>query len=183
MTLLQWLQASPSVSLRQAGYMPPTMGAEMASLDSVGILRNSIPIAAGSAVRPGELITLFAQLGGGLGGDIVRFTIFDTSDAVVFGPVEERKDLFSTQVHLDIVAPLAEGPYTLEGTELIPFFPDNTLNFPFAVSATAPPPPTKPPGKLPGFLSDIEGIIIALAVLAAIVIVAPSVTRLIPRKE
>ena len=173
MTMLQWLQG-PS-GMRQPGQMPPTMGAEMASLDAVGIRRNGVPIAAGSAIFPGELVTLFAQLGGLIGGDTVRFTIFDSSGVAAFGPVEQRKDLFLNSVHLDIVAPTGIGFYTLEATELIPLFPDNTLTFPFAVSATAPPPPVKPPGTL----GSIQGIVIALAVLAGIVLIAPAVKRVV----
>jgi hypothetical protein len=164
------------VAFCQDGQMPPSMssGADMASLDAVGILRNSVPIAAGSAIFPGELITLFAQLGGLIGGDTVRFTIFDSAGTAAFGPVEQRKDLFSNQVKLDIVAPTGIGFYTLEATELIPLFPDNTLTFPFAVSATAPPPPAPKPGTL----GSIQGIVIALTVLAAVVIVGPALSRI-----
>ena len=163
----------PVAFCQEQGQMPPTMGAAMASLDSAGILRSGIPIAAGSAILPGEQITLFAQLGSGFGGDIVRFTIRDSADAVVFGPVEKRKDLFSTQVHLDITGPVPVGAYILEATELILLFPDNTLTFPFSVSVSAPPPPVKPPGTL----GSIQGIVIALAVLAGVVLIAPAVKR------
>ena len=170
-----------SFCAEQAGQMPPTFsasqaGAEMASLEAVGILRNGVPLAAGAAIFPGELITLFAQLGGFIGGDTVRFTIFDSTGAVAFGPVEQRKDLFSNEVKLDIVGPTGIGFYTLEGAELIPLFPDNTMTFPFAVSSTAPPPP-KPPGG-GGFLSGVQGIVVALAVLAGIVIVGPRLSRI-----
>ena len=175
-----------SFCAEQVGQMPPTFsaaqtGVEMASLEALGIERNGIPLAAGAAIFPGELITLFAQLGGFIGGDTVRFTIFDSLGAVVFGPVEQRKDLFSNRVELSIVGPSAIGFYTLEGAELIPLFPDNKLTFPFAVSSTAPPPP-KPPGG-GGFLGDLKGIIIAVGVVAAIVIVGPALTRAIPRRD
>ena len=156
----------------------PTAG--MATLESTGILRNGVPITEGSAIRPGELVTLFAQLGGGFGGDHVRFTITSVSTGeTVFGPVEEVKDFFSLQVHLDITGPTTEGLYILIATELIPFFPDDTKTFGFAVSASAPPPPTKPPGTI----GNIQGIIVALAVLAGIVIIAPAIVRLVPKKE
>lgn len=171
-----------SFCAEQAGQAPPTMSAEMASLEALGIERNGVPLAAGAAIFPGELITLFAQLGGLIGGDTVRFTIFDSTGAVAFGPVEQRKNLFSNRVELSIVGPTGIGFYTLEGAELIPFFPDNKLTFPFAVSATAPPPPTKPPGG-GGFLGDLKGIIIAVGVVAAIVIVGPTLTRAIPRRD
>ena len=156
----------------------PTAG--MATLESTGILRNGVPITEGSAIRPGELVTLFAQLGGVFGGDSVRFTITSVSTGeVVFGPVVEKKDLFSLQVHLDITGPTTEDSYMLVATELVPIFPDDTKTFSFVVSASAPPPPTKPPGPI----GNIQGIIIALAVLAGIVIIAPAIVRLIPKRE
>ena len=159
------------------GHPSGTPETQMA-LSGFGILRNGILIAAGSFVLPGEQITLFAQLGF-IGGDKARFTIRNAAGEVVFGPVEERTDWFSSNVHLEITAPLVEGPYDLEVTELRFLWPDDTGHFNFGVSRSASPPPAdKPPGGIGGFLGDLKGLLVVAAVLVAVVAIAPTVSRI-----
>ena len=142
MTLLQWLRASPSVSLRQAGYMPPTMGAEMAS-HSVTVQRRSgdtfSPIPVGGAVLPGEAIR-YRSDGGNLPFDTVTFRVIDMLGGVVFEFTANLNSLLSGWV--DTVAPALQGVYTL--TAEVRSFPFLTVTHfadtLFIVDQDAPPP-------------------------------------------
>jgi len=157
------------------------------ALDSVGILRNGVPISAPWLVLPNEPITLFAQLGA-IGGDIVRFTITTAPfpGQVVFGPVEKRTDFFSSQVRLDIVAPGTPGNYIVVATELRPFWPDDTKLFGFGVSPDAPPPP-EDGGNGGGFFGNWKTLLIIGGIVVAVVALSPTINRgagyLIPRKD
>ena len=176
MTMLQWLQG-PS-GMRQPGQMPPTMGAEMAS-HSVTVQRRSgdtfSPIPVDGQVLPGEAIR-YRSDGGNLPFDTVQFRVIDMLGDVIFDFTANLNSLLSGWV--DTIAPAIAGAYTL--TAEVRTFPFLTITHfaetRFIVAPSAPPPPDPPPDKNP--FKDIQGIIIALTVLAAIVIVGPALSRI-----
>ena len=147
-------------------------------MEFVGIEINGVAVPQGYVMRPGQQIVLVARLTGWITGDSVTFSIVDSAGFIVFGPVDEGADFGSTWVKLDAVAPSAQGNYLLVGKEVIPFHSDDTKTFPFGVSAAAPPPPTggdRDGGGIGGIFKDLKGILIAGAVVAGVVMLAPAV--------
>lgn len=147
-------------------------------MDSLIVLRNGVPISPPWLVLPNEQITLLAQLGT-IGGDIVRFSITTAPypGQVVLGPIEKRTDFFSTQVRLDVLAPGQPGNYIVVGTELRPFFPDDTKLFGFGVSQNAPPRP-KDGNSSGDFLDKLKPLLILGVVGIALVAISPTINRL-----
>lgn len=176
-------RVSPGVFC-QPGEMPPTFsqtGAAMAS-HTVTVQRRSgdtfSPIPVGGKVMPGEAVR-YRSDGGNLPFDTVKFRVIDMLGGVVFEFTANLNSLLSGWV--DTIAPALEGVYTLTAeVRSFPFL--TTTHFAdtfFIVDQDAPPPPKPPPGG--SALGDVRGIVIALAILAGIVIVAPVITSRIGR--
>jgi len=140
------------------------------------------PIPVGGMVQPGEAVRYRAN--GANTSLQVQFRVLDPVGFLVFD--------FTAQVNAtgsawtDTVAPNREGPYTLTAeASNIPGLPfTHFADTGFVVSVDAPPPPTQPPST--GSLGNIKWIIVGLGVLAAIVILGPTIGRIgshIPRGE
>ena len=169
------------VGAMQAGEQPPTMSAEMGS-HSVTVQRRSgdtfSPIPSLGQVSPGEAIR-FRSDGGNLPFDTVKFRVLDAMGNLTFEFEANLNSLLSGWV--DTVAPTLEGPYTLTAeVRSFPFLAfTHFASVQFVVNKDAPTPPAAPPqGK--DWFGDLKGIIIALAVLAGVVLVAP---RVLPRRD
>jgi hypothetical protein len=146
------------------------------SLTVAGIEINGTLIPFGFKMRPNQPITLVAELSGLLRGGDAEFTIQNSSGTVVYGPVKEGTGFFSTDVKVDTVAPSAVGVYTLIVKELIWLLPDNTRTSSFEVSLT---PDQEPPpgggGGIGGFFRDAKNLLVAGAVVAVVIAVAPTI--------
>ena len=143
--------------------------------------------------RSGDTFSTLPVLGKVLPGEAIRYRV----DGATFSLQVELRVLdalgfliFDTTVQInaqgsgwvDTTAPTGEGPYTL--TAQAHSFPGLPIyhfaDVQFIVSVDAPPPPPEPPG---GGLGDFRGLVIALAVLAGIIIIAPAIIRLIPGRR
>ena len=159
------------VGLRQRG---AAMASHSLSIERFTPSGDTVAISTDTPVRPGELIRLLAD-GSWLVG--LRSAFFEISFSGTVTFTDSAEINLNGNAWLDVAAPLEEGfhvvrceyPDTLLGTHW-----ETTT---FLVDEDAAPPPDKP--KKGDWLDDLKWILAAVAVIAAVVILAP---RILPKQ-
>lgn len=138
------------------------------------------PVPSGVAVRPAEPIRIvYSGFGLPLQPVEVTITIIRGLDAaVVFGPVVDRVFFGGGDVVTQAPPDTALASYSVLAVAKKPLAPDVAAAFSFFVDPAAVPPPPEPQG---GFLDSLKGLLIPLAIVAALIVLSPTINRIAGR--